>query len=308
MAKVSVLIPAVNEEYLKQTVDSVLDNATGDVECIVWLDGYAPDSPLKEDPRLRVIYSAQTMGMRAGVNECARAATGRYIMKLDAHCLLSEGYDEALQEGLDDCDVVTPRRDRLDKSTWTFTTARGKPTIDYMYLYCPKKDPALYPNDPTWYFRGCHWGPRDEARRDVPIDDNMFIQGSTYFCTRQHFTDRIGFLKAEHYGQVVQEASEVVLQTWLGPWHGRVLINKKVRYAHWHRPTNSRRPYYLSKSELLRAHRYAADYWLNNRWAGRGRDFEWLIDHFAPVPSWPDDWKTRDWAHMLDAGDVKCQP
>jgi hypothetical protein len=36
---------------------------------------------------------------------------------------------------------------------------------------------------------------------------------------------------------------------------------------------------------------FHADYWMHNRWPKQTRKFEWLIDHFWPVPTWPEDWR-----------------
>jgi hypothetical protein len=37
---------------------------------------------------------------------------------------------------------------------------------------------------------------------------------------------------------------------------------------------------------------------MNNRWEKQVKSFEWLIDKFWPVPTWPDDWKNEK--YLLD--------
>jgi hypothetical protein len=66
---VSVVIPARNEHFLAQTVQSVLANSRARTECVVVLDGYWPDPPLQDHPRLKVIHHTVPVGQRAATNE-----------------------------------------------------------------------------------------------------------------------------------------------------------------------------------------------------------------------------------------------
>jgi len=299
MSKLSVIIPARNEEYLARTVSTVLTQAAGDVECYVVLDGYWPNPPLQDDPRLHILHSGTAHGMRAAINSAAVLTRGSYLMKLDAHCLLGEGYDEILKTDCDDNWLVVPRRKRLDAERWE-VAATDKPDVDYYYLGCPLKDPKLYPpSEPTWYWRGCVWTARSAERAAILLDDQMTFQGSAWFCSSAHFRN-MGGLQEIGYGPIVQEAQELGNKTWLGG--GRVAINKRDWYAHWHRPTTERRPYYLNRTEAMESARYSADYWMNNRWPGRTHDMAWLIDKFWPVPGWPEDWQAMDWPNMLVEG------
>ena len=102
MSKVSVIIPSRTELFLSQTVDDVFKKATGEIEVIVVLEGYWPEPPLQERPGLILIHHDQPMGLRKSINHGTDVATGEYIMKLDAHCLMAEGWDETLKA---DCDT-----------------------------------------------------------------------------------------------------------------------------------------------------------------------------------------------------------
>ena len=94
---VSVLITARNEKYLERTIRDVLDNAEGEIEVIVVLDGYVPDSKIDmQDARVLFLHYAFPVGQRAAINEAARQARGKYIMKLDAHCAVDKGFDVKL--------------------------------------------------------------------------------------------------------------------------------------------------------------------------------------------------------------------
>ncbi|PJB50935.1 MAG: hypothetical protein CO103_01050, partial [Chloroflexi bacterium CG_4_9_14_3_um_filter_45_9] len=79
----SVIIPARNERYLQKTIENVLENIKGDTEIIVVLDGYWPEEPIKDHPRVNIIHHSGSRGQRASINEAARIAKGEYIMKLD---------------------------------------------------------------------------------------------------------------------------------------------------------------------------------------------------------------------------------
>jgi hypothetical protein len=75
---------------------------------------------------------------------------------------------------------------------------------------------------------------------------------------------------------------------------GRVVRNKKTWYAHWHK--NRSRGFRLSKRRIVETEIYSMDYWMNNRWPKRKRDFKWIIDKFWPLDNWPDDWQSPHYA------------
>ncbi len=290
MAKVSVLIPSRNERFLPQTINDVLTKATGDVECIVILEGYWPDPPLQDRPNLILIHRGQAMGMRAAINGAASIAHGEYLLKCDAHCMFAQGYDEVLQKDIEDNWIVIPRRYSLDPEAWTIAQ-NGKSPIDYHYLSCPiwserERD--------DYSMHGAEWNERSRQRRDKPefdVDEQMSFQGSCWFMTATHFHEHLGGMSEVGYGSFTQEPQEIGNKTWLGPWDGRVMVNKKTYYCHLHKGKQYGRGYPLSTNELRKGHEYAGVYWMKNQWPERAHNIEWLIDRFWPVPTWPDDWK-----------------
>jgi len=96
MPDLSVLIPARNEVFLAQTIADVVANLRGDTEVIAVCDGGWPDPPIADHPRVQLIYLPTPIGQRAATNLAARASAARYVMKLDAHCALAEGFDVEL--------------------------------------------------------------------------------------------------------------------------------------------------------------------------------------------------------------------
>jgi hypothetical protein len=142
---------------------------------------------------------------------------------------------------------------------------------------------------------GVEWWSRGKERLApmYDIDDTMSFQGSCWFMKRKWFTDFLGGMSEVGYGTFSQEPQEIGNKTWLGG--GEIKTNKKTWYAHLHKGKRYGRMYSINQREIVQAHNWSADYWMNNRWDGRIHDIEWLIDKFAPVPTWPEDWKEHDY-------------
>src|SRR5687768_14491997 len=140
--KVSVLIPSLNETYLTPTLHECFANARGELEVIVVLQGGWPadwKELTEKYPNLHTIHYGEPMGLRTPINAAAASAISRgtkYLLKLDAHCKLDEGYDEKLKADIDRDWVVVPRRKRLDAVNWAIQDV-GKPDIDYHFLSFP---------------------------------------------------------------------------------------------------------------------------------------------------------------------------
>lgn len=286
MAKVSVIIPARNEQFLARTVADVFEKARGEIEVIAVLDGYWPDPILEDRPNLILIHHGAARGMRASINHAAAVATGEFLLKTDAHCMFAEGFDEVLKADCDGDWIVIPARYSLDAENWEILKT-GRPRVDYHYL--------SYPSAPGLGIHGSVWLERARERKDNPafdLDDEMSFQGSAWFMTRRHFTDFLGGMSEVGYGTFIQEPQEIGLKTWLGG--GRIVVNKRTWYAHLHKGKKYGRGYYLSKREAKAGNDFSCDFWFNNKWADRVHDFAWLIDKFWPVPTWPTDWKELD--------------
>lgn len=291
-AKVSVIIPARKEPYLKNTVRDLYANAAGDIEVIVVLDGWQPEKRLKRYKGLRLVQHDKPLGMRQSINDGAEMATGKYLMKIDAHCSIGEGWDEILQDDCADNWIVVPRRYRWDAPTWDFWTDKYQRVdmVDRMeYKY-----PFFKPYYPRLTTRPNYW--KGEQRQDILLDEDMGFQGSCWFMHREHFTDRIGGMDTQNYGSFGEESQEIGLKTQLGPWEGAIMRNKKTWYAHWSKPGEhwkmpadeaGRAP----QSERERSYVYAFYHWWHNEWEERSHDFEWLIEKFWPLKGWPENWR-----------------
>src|SRR3990172_5902379 len=98
MPSLSVLIPSRNEQFLARTIADVLKNMRGDTEVICVCDGMWPDPPVVDHPKVTMIYHPTAVGQRAATNEAARVSHAKYLMKLDAHCAVDEGFDVKLTD------------------------------------------------------------------------------------------------------------------------------------------------------------------------------------------------------------------
>ena len=279
MARVSIIIPSRNEQFLPQTVADLFAKAAGPIEIIVVLDGYWPEPSLPNYDNLVIIHRGQARGMRPAINAAAAIAKGDYLMKSDAHCMFGEGFDEILKADCHDDWIVIPRRKRLDAENWCEQDV-GKIPVDYEFI-SPSQDRGI---------KGQIWTQRAIDRKDILIDENLSFQGSCWFATRKHW-DWLGGMNPKGYGQFVREAQELGLKTWLGG--GKVMVNKKTFYCHLHKGRRFGRGYFLDKSEVDAGNKYCDDFWMNNRWKERKHNIEWLIDRFWPVPTWDQEWMDK---------------
>lgn len=286
---VSIIIPTYKDPFLQKTIDSLLENSQGEVEIIPVLDGYAPETPIKSDPRVKPIYLPKNQGMRGAINAGLAKAEGKFIMKCDSHCLFGPGYDKILAENCAENWLVIPRRYSLDETNWQRDERR--PIKDYLYL--------TYPITTRGYgicLSNQDWIQRTKERRNpkYDIDDTMTFQGSCWLANKKYFMKRVGFLddKREAYGTFADEPQEIGLKYWLGGGENKVI--KKTWYAHlFKRPRHYRaglftRDYKINHN-AAGGRTWSAKHWINNEEPGMMHSLSWLVEKFWPVPTWPED-------------------
>jgi len=291
MSKVSVIIPSRNERFMPETVEDVFKKASGEIEVIVVLEGGVPEKLPAARQNLFYITTNPAIGMRSAINAAATASSGKYLMKIDAHCMFAEGFDEVLKADMQDNWVVIPRRHSLDPINWKIEQ-NGKSGRDYHYL--------CYPDPNKGHDGGMHgveWPQRSRERLDILIDDTMSAQGSCWFTSRKWFVDFLGGLSEEGYGSFSQEFQEIGNKTWLGG--GEVKVNKKTFYCHLHKGKTYGRMYNINQTEIVIGHNYSAWYWMNDLWEKRIHNFKWLIEKFWLVPGWSKEW-IEDWDKALE--------
>lgn len=291
MPELSIIIPSRVDQYLQRTVDDLLEKAEGKIEIIIILDGYYPDPIIKDHPNVILLHQGEVhenFGMRAAINAGVRIARGKYLMKIDEHCMMDKGYDTKLKADCEDNWVVIPRRKRLDAENWTLIKD-GRPDIDYMAI----EYPYLKPLDKTQGLHGAEW---KRPERTELIDDTPSMQGSCYFMTRKHWDKEIKELDSDKYGTFTMEAQEIGMKTWLSG--GRVVVNKKTNYAHFHKGRRgkgygfSTAQYRKHTEGMERSRLYAIDYWLNTK--DFKHDWNWFVaEKFPDMPGWSADWCER---------------
>lgn len=216
----SVVIPSYKDPLLHKTIDSLLENARGEIEVIPVLDGYYPETPIKKDERIKVVQLGGNRGMRRAINAGIDIAKGDFIMRTDEHCSFGNGFDTILTESCQENWIVTPRRYFLDADKWEVMDI---PPVDYMELKITNVAPGIRkfsgvdkPGDPN-----------------LTIQESMAMQGSCWVMRRAWWDKVIGELENEGYGPHYQDSHEMVFKTWQNG--GKLMVNKNTWHAHKHR-------------------------------------------------------------------------
>jgi glycosyltransferase involved in cell wall biosynthesis len=316
MHQLSVLVPARNEMFLHRTLEDVLANIRGDTEIIVVLDGYDskeypgqtwPEPGLPTHDRVTVIHHPVSTGQRASTNEAARVSTAPYIMKLDAHCSLDEGFDVKLLEAAEELgsDVTQiPGQYNLHVFDWVCDDCGYR---RYQGVTAPCEEcqstnlhPQIFFNPrnsryaTAWRFDSSlhfqYWG-KFKARQKGDFPETMSCLGACWFLSRQRFWELGGL--DERHGSWGQMGTELACKSWLSG--GRMVCNKRTWFAHLFRTKGGDFgfPYPLQKKDTDKARAHSRRLWLGNNWDGAVRPFSWIIEHFAPVPDW-ENWKEGD--------------
>lgn len=295
----SVLIASRNEMFLKRTIEDVLANMEGDTEIIVVADGSWPDPPIEDYPNVHMIYHSEPIGQRAAVNEAAKMSTAKFIMKLDAHCAVDEGFDVKLMADCKPDWTVVPRMYNLHAFDWVCEQGHRKyqgPTpekcdecggqMEKEMIWKPKTSPETdfmrFDSDLRFqYWSG--YKKRSEAQGD--ICDLMSCLGACWFMHRDRFWE-LGGLDEKH-GSWGQVGTEISCQAWLSG--GRLVINKRTWFSHLFRTQGGDFgfPYKIHGSDQEKAREYSRDLWLNDKWEKAVHPLSWLIAKFAPAPDWP---------------------
>lgn len=316
----SVLIPARNEQFLAITVEGLLQNKRGNTEVIIGLDGQWADPALPDHPDLTIVYYPESIGQRGMTNQLAKISKAKYVMKLDAHCIVDEGFDVKLMADMQDDWTMLPACYNLHAFNWQCKKCGNKwyqgptpsrcmkdntnghlpedinPNCDstefekvMVWKRRESRRNEFYRFDKDLHFQ--YWGSfRDRPEAQVEIAPTMSIPGSCFIITR----DRYWKLNIcdEGHGSWGQQGVEVACKTWLSG--GQLMVNKKTWYSHLFRTQGGDFgfPYPMSGSAQEKAREYSRKFWLEPNLKGRFpqaiHEFEWLIEKFKPIPDWHD--------------------
>lgn len=319
----SVLIPARSEEWLAHTVADISKNIRGNTEIIVVLDGAIANPPLKADPRVTIIYHPQAVGQRAASNDAARLAKGKYLMKIDAHCAVDEGFDvkmiQAFKETGDNVTMI-PGMKNFHIFDWVCPNghrryqgrSNRKEDPQDLTSYCKdcglpeKKEVVWYPKPSPWstcfrfdrtmhfqYWRDYSRTPQGKKEFEEGLDmgdhklpelnETMSIQGSCFMITKEKWFELD--ICSEEFHSWGQQGVEVACKTWLSG--GRVIVNRRTWYAHMFRTQGGDFgfPYSNPQSKVEENRELSRQLFKGDRWPKAVRKFQWLLDHFNP-PDW----------------------
>ena len=307
----SVIIPGRNEQFMRHTVEDVLAHSGPETEVIACADGYWPEPPLVDHPRLQVIHFSEPVGQRAATNAGALLSRAKYVMKLDAHCSTDEGFDEKLLVDMQPDMTMIPAMHRLHVFDWHCNGCGER-------VYQGTKPPACkeckgtdftmimvwqprfeYPATTTWrfdqslhfqYWRKAKHTEWYKAQEPTGLVETMSCIGCCFLMERERFW-QLGGMDEDH-GSWGAYGTELSAKAWLSG--GRMVTSLRTWIAHLFRTGNfgqngeSSWPYPINQRDIDKARKHSRDLWLNNSWPVQKRPLSWLLEHFWPVPDWTD--------------------
>jgi len=311
MNDLSLLIPARNEMFLKQTIEDALRNIEAHTDIIAVLDGEWPTEGIPQHDRVNLIYLHEPIGQRAATNLAARLSKAKYVMKLDAHCAFDKGFDRKMLDGFEKVGhnvTMVPIMRNLWAFDWKCFHCGWKkyqgPTpkkcdqcdktdkIERKMMWVGKHNPQstsyCFDSEPHFqYFN--KYKNRDEYKegKKKGFTETMSLQGSCFMLTRENYWKwEVCDEKAGSWGN---QGIEVALSTWL-TGH-RVLVNHNTWYAHMFRTQGGDFgfPYRNKGGDVQRTKRYIKDKFWNHKHPKQIKSVKWLINKFAPVPGWTDE-------------------
>lgn len=283
----SIIIPSDKDYLLQKTIDSILENSVEEIEVIPVLDGHK--QPITKDSRVKVVYLNNNRGTRGAINAGLEIAKGDYVAKIDSHCIIEKGFDKIMTDNCAEDWLLVPRRFSLDETNWKKDDTR--PVRDYHFLTFPVKSKYGYGMFAQDMFTKSH-----HFRRKNSIDDLLTFQASCWLANAKYFKKHIGLLddNLNTYGPYGGEYIEIGMKYWLGG--GKVKLNKKTWYAHlskrqYHYDKHLYSRKYKKQSNIAKCRTWSSKHWINNEEPNMVHKFNWLIEKFWPVKSWPENWQ-----------------
>ena len=307
----TVIIPGYNEQFMRRTVEDVLDHMQGDTEIVAVFDGSWSDPVVQDHPKVKILHTTEPVGQRASTNLGAQVSRAKYIMKLDAHCSMDDGFDVKMMESMQPDWTMIPSMHRLHAFDWRCNEcghgvyqgskpdkcAECESTDLYMYMVWEprrKVGPTV-----SWRFdtnmQMQYWlkhRKRPEVKKQAKkgVIETMTCVGCCFLMERERFWELGGM--DEGHGSWGQYGTELACKAWLSG--GKMVTSMNTWFAHMFRTGNFSRngestwPYEIRQKDIEAARKYSRDLWLNDKWPKAVRPLSWLIDHFAPVPDWSD--------------------
>jgi len=292
----SILIPARNEMFLGRTIQDIIEHAESDYEIIAVLDGQWADPPIPQHERVTLVYHPESIGQRAATNEAARLATGKYLMKVDAHCAFDQGFDRKMIADMQDDWTVVPVMRNLHVFNWKcmncgMETYQGAmPTTCTNKLCSPEEQKfemqvvwisKTNPQSSAYRFNtNLRFKYFPELRKRQPktgMSETMSLQGSCFIITQEKYFELD--ICDETWGSWGQQGSEVALKTWLSG--GQVMCNMDTWYAHMFRTQPGfGHPYPDPSKSQQNAIKENKKLFMSGKWDKAVHPLSWLLDKF----------------------------
>lgn len=309
--KMSICIPARNEEWLGKTIQDLLEHTNSEItEIIAVLDGYLPNPALPKSSRVTIIYNPVSVGQRAAVKQAVHISNSKYIVKLDAHCAVDQDFDlkmiKAMEELGDDVTLI-PAMKNMHVFDWVCEDGHrryqspsgacetcGKPTKKDV-VWIAKKSPTTFTfridkNMHFQYFSELAKRPENikgalklDGTNDTNYRETMSIQGSCYMLTKEKYLALD--MDSDQFNSWGQNGCEVACKTWLSG--GRCIANINTWYAHTFRTRGGDFgfPYPNPQNKVNENRELSRELFQKDKWPLATRKFQWLLDKFNP-PDW----------------------
>lgn len=297
----SVVIPARNEQFLSLTVEDIVKNKRGNTEVIVVLDGEWANPPVKDHKDVTILYFPESIGQRAATNQGVRLSQAKYIMKIDGHCRVDEGFDVKMMNEMKDnytmiptlynlhaFDFVCPKCGNRTYQGPTLTKCLrvecdGVPNREMVWKPRMSRKSEFYRFDTTLHFQYHGARKKDVSPSDILVETQS-AQGSCFMLTRDKYWELN--ISDEKYGSWGQQGTEVACKTWLSG--GRLVTNRKTWYSHLFRTQGGdfSFPYPQSGNQVENARKYSREQFINNQFDKQIYPLSWLLEKFKPLPDW----------------------
>ncbi len=290
--------------FLAKTVEDILAHSEAETEIIVGLDGAWADPVIPDHPRVKIFHVSESLGQRAMTSQLARLSKARYVMKLDAHCALDQGFDRKMLDFFKehgDHMVAVPVMRNLHAFDWVCEDGHrryqgpsgpcaecGKETVrDVVWIPKTRPESMSYLFDKEPHFQYFNEYKRTDAYKETEklgYNETMSLQGSCFMSTRHNFWKYE--LNDERAGSWGNQGIEVACAAWLSGL--KVLVNHKTWYAHMFRTQGGdfSFPYEQPSRGVEKTKNYIRDKFWKKKHPKQIHDVQWLVDKFAPVPGW----------------------
>lgn len=213
---ITVIIPTVNDPYLKKTMIDVWEHSSRDIDFIVINDGGTPLPDLHIDNSITTpmqyeyqgIEHKKTLGRRVSINKAAKIAKGSHLFILDAHCSMTPEWDTKMLESCPEKGIVVS-------------------CIQDMYGDSYELRPGVYGH--VYLNRAYEekWWSRKPVKR---TEEMMCFTGCSWLIPKDYFWECEGY--DESLGGYGWDGPEWACKVWMGPNPGKVFLRSDVTCGH----------------------------------------------------------------------------